>query len=65
MKHDADWEWDLIEQDPVLRIELSEIEQKVITDDMVAELIEFFSKVDFLTSLAALIEEEEFETLRL
>lgn len=52
--------WELIEQDPVLRLELSAIERTAACDEeMVTELMEFFTRIDRMMRLTAVIVEED------
>jgi hypothetical protein len=59
MKRDTDLGWELIEQDPMLRMELSAIEQHTIDDEMVVELMEFFARIEGIVKLTAVLCEEE------
>lgn len=59
MIHQTDLGWELIEQDPLLRLELSSIEQHTADEKMVAELLEFFTRIDRMIRLTAAIVEEE------
>jgi hypothetical protein len=47
--------WQLIEHDPLLRLELTTIEQHAADDQMVAELIELFSRAERMMRLTAVI----------
>ena len=47
MQNDPDFTWDLIGHDPVLRLELAEIEKNSGNEDvLVGHLLEFFSKIE-------------------
>ena len=51
--------WDIIERDPLLRTELGQIERlDGDPEKMIAELIEFYGKVDKMIKLMELICEE-------
>ncbi|MCX6226491.1 MAG: hypothetical protein NTV01_17375 [Bacteroidia bacterium] len=60
MKRDSDLAWELIGQDPVLRLELFSIEQHHASDDeMVAELMGFFARIERVIKLTAVLVEED------
>lgn len=59
MKRKTDLGWDQIERDPMLRLELNSIEQHKTDDDMVAELMEFFARIEGIVKQNALLCEEE------
>jgi hypothetical protein len=59
MKSDRYLEWELIEHDPMLRLELISIERHDLSgDEMVAELVEFYSRVEGITRLTAVVYEK-------
>jgi hypothetical protein len=60
MESDMDLAWDLIGHDPLLRVELSIIEQYAASDDeMVAQLLEFFTKIERMIRLTEVIVEDD------
>lgn len=65
MKRDRDSAWELIGSDPVLRLELSAIEQRVGSEEeMVAKLVEFYSRIEGMLTLLELITEPPAACLR-
>jgi len=62
MKRDTDLGWELIEHDPMLRLELSFIEQQKTNEEMVNSLMEFYARIERRMKLTVLIIDEE--TLR-
>lgn len=57
--------WELIGRDPMLRRELSVIEQnKENPDEMVAELIEFYARIDRRLMVAAVLMDEDAVMIR-
>jgi hypothetical protein len=58
MKRDTDLGWELIEHDPMLRLELSAIEQHTTNDELVTELMEFFARIEGIVKLTAVLCEE-------
>jgi hypothetical protein len=60
MESDMDLAWDLIGHDPLLQVELSIIEQYAASDDeMVAQLLEFFTKIERMIRLTEVIVEDD------
>ncbi|MFA5815510.1 MAG: hypothetical protein WC865_07810 [Bacteroidales bacterium] len=59
MKRDTDLGWELIEHDPMLRLELNSIEQHTTNDAMVDSLMEFYARIERMMKLTAMICEEE------
>jgi len=59
MKRDTDLGWELIEHDPLLRLELNSIEQHTTNEEMVTELMEFFARIEGIVKLTAVLSEEE------
>ena len=58
MKLDTDLGWELIEHDPILRLELNSIEQHNPGDEMVAELMEFYARIERMMNLTTVIIQE-------
>lgn len=59
MKRDSDLAWELIGQDPVLRLELIAIEQHMMTDDeRVNELLNFYGKIERIILFAEVVLED-------
>jgi hypothetical protein len=65
MKPDVDLGWKLIEHDPMLRQELSCIEQHSIDDEMIDELMEFYARIERMMRLSAVVAEEDLPSYRL
>ena len=65
MKRDPGLGWELIENDPMLRLELRSIEQHTTDDELIAKLMEFFARIDRMIRVAVLTGEEDDKTLRL
>ena len=53
-----DLAWEVIESDPLLRMELAAIEQHSADDQMVNELVEFFARVEAMVRLTSVILED-------
>jgi hypothetical protein len=65
MKRDTDSAWELIRNDPALRLELSAIEQQAGSEEeMVAKLVEFYSRIEGMLRLLELITEGPASCLR-
>ena len=63
MKPDGDLGWAIIQRDPLLRKELMGIENNFSTnEDIVAELIAFFSRTEGVARLVLVLSEEGPET---
>ena len=65
MKCDPGLGWELIEHDPMLRLELRSIEQHTTNDELIAELMEFFARIDRMIRVSVVLAEEDYKTVRL